>query len=190
MMLGKKPDECQYCWKMESNGDLIVKQLTPSIANKFIKKYHIQGSGRANVHLGLMHNNELVSVMTFLKGDISKSITDWELNRFCSKDGITVVGGASKLFKKFIKEHDPDTVISYADRRWSNINSFYEKLGFNHSYNTVPNYWYIVPHEINRIHRYALKKPVDCNITESELRMSEGYLRIYDCGSSKYIWEK
>jgi len=22
MMLGKKPDECQYCWKMEANGDL------------------------------------------------------------------------------------------------------------------------------------------------------------------------
>jgi hypothetical protein len=167
-----------------------VKKIKPTEANAFIKKYHIQGSGRANVHLGLWHNSELVAVMTFLNGDISKGITDWELNRFCNKSGVTVVGGASKLFKYFTRHHSTETIISYADRRWSAVSPFYEKLGFEHNKDTVPNYWYILPSEMNRTHRYALRKPSGCGDTERELRLSEGYLRIYDCGSSKYIWRK
>jgi|GEM_PF-3046695 len=167
-----------------------VKTIKPTEANAFIKRYHIQGSGRANVHLGLWNDSELVAVMTFLNGDISKGITDWELNRFCNKYGVTVVGGASKLFKYFTRHHNTETVISYADRRWSAVSPFYEKLGFDHTKDTVPNYWYILPNEMNRIHRYALRKPSGCVDTERELRLSEGYLRIYDCGSSKYIWRK
>jgi hypothetical protein len=167
-----------------------VKTIKPTEANAFIKRYHIQGSGRANVHLGLWNDSELVAVMTFLNGDISKGITDWELNRFCNKSGVTVVGGASKLFKYFTRHHNTETVISYADRRWSAVSPFYEKLGFDHTKDTVPNYWYILPNEMNRIHRYALRKPSGCVDTERELRLSEGYLRIYDCGSSKYIWRK
>ena len=128
--------------------------------------------------------------MTFLKGDISKKNQSWELNRFCSLVNYNVVGGASRLFKWFIKNYNPETVISFSDRRWSNNNTVYEKIGFKFDSCTPPNYWYIVPGEYNRVHRYSLRKPNNCNISERELRESQGYLRIYDCGSSKWVWSR
>ena len=46
--------------------------------------------------------------------------TKYELIRFCNKINTNVIGGASKLFKYFIKNYNPNEIISYADKRWSN----------------------------------------------------------------------
>ena len=63
-------------------------------------------------------------------------------------------------------------------------------MGFDFAHNTKPNYWYFFPKECRRYHRYGLKKPLGSQISERELRESQGYLRIYDCGSNKWIWSK
>jgi len=167
-----------------------VVAITPKEANSFIKQNHIQGVGRANIHLGLYYEDDLVSVMTFLNGDISKNTNGWELNRFCSKLNTSVIGAGGKLFKYFIKMYAPTAVTTFSDRRWSKTTPFYEKIGFKLVDQTTPNYWYIPPGTTTRIHRYALRKPEKCAVSERELRESEGYLRIYDCGSSKYVWKK
>jgi hypothetical protein len=159
-------------------------------ATEFLNKHHIQGCGRSNIKLGLYYNQQLVAVMTFLHGDISKRILDWELNRFCSLSNYNVVGAASKLFKYFVKNYNPNLVISFADLRWSSTSAVYEKLGFTLDHISPPNYWYIKPNEHKRIHRYALRKPARCVITEKELRSQEGWLRIWDCGSAKFVWSK
>ncbi len=166
-----------------------IQTISSAIANKFLKDNHIQGSGRANVHIGLFDAETLVAVMTFLKGDISKRVSGWELNRFCTKLNTSVVGGASKLFKYFVIEYDPVKITSFADKRWS-AGAFYTNLGFTHEHDSPPNYWYFLPGEVIRHHRYKLRKPPKSLITERELRSSEGYLRIYDCGSEKYEWKK
>jgi len=49
--------------------------------------------------------------------------------RFCNKLNYSVVGGASKLFKHFIKNNKPKNIISYSDNRYFD-GSLYEKLGF------------------------------------------------------------
>ena len=169
-----------------------IKEIYSKVSNKFIQENHIQGKGRANIHIGLFYENELISVMTFLKGDISKKIKGWELNRFCSKKGYNVIGGASKMFKYFISNYNPEQVISFADRRWSsNINgNVYEKLNFKFEYTTSVNYWYFRQHETDRFHRFGLRKLKNSILSERELREKEGWLRIYDCGSLKYIWKK
>ncbi len=168
------------------NCDLV--ELTSKEANKFLKENHIQGSGRSNLRYGLRYRNDLVAVMTFLKGDKSKSLKGWELNRYASLIEFNVVGGASKLFKHFQTTIKPTCVTSFADLRWSMQSKFYEKLGFTFFHNSPPNYWYFLPNEVRRIHRFALRKPTGSMLTERELRESEGYMRIYDCGSAKYIW--
>ena len=165
-----------------------VGSISSKHANKFIKDNHIQGTGRANVHLGLHYEDELVAVMTFLDGDISKKVQGWELNRFCNKLNTNVVGGASRLFKFFIKTHNPTSITTFADNRWSNVTPFYSNLGFEESDTTPPNYWYFIINEGIRYHRFKLRKPSGCQITERELRESEGYLRIYDAGHAKFKW--
>jgi hypothetical protein len=168
-----------------------VKELSSRVASNFCEANHIQGKGRSNVRLGLFHNDELVSVMTFSKNNVSRKIKEWELNRFCSLSNCVVVGGASKLFKKFIELTDPQTVITYADLRWSE-GKIYNTLGFEFEKETVSNYWYFTGNDNMRIHRYSLRKTSndDPNKTEKQLRDEQGYLRVWDCGSSKWIWKR
>ena len=167
-----------------------VKEIDSKTANRFLRENHIQGSGRSNIRLGLYYNESLVSVMTFLNNDISKNIKGWELNRFCSRKFTQVVGSASKMFKYFLNIYNPVSVSSFCDLRWNKKETVYEKLGFEFIHNSPPNYWYFLPAEGIRYHRFSLRKPVTSKLTERELRESQGYLRIYDCGSSKWVWKK
>jgi hypothetical protein len=166
----------------------VVKSIDSKTASEFCRINHIQGAGRSNVRYGLFYQDQLVSVMTFSKNNISRKITAWEINRFCSCLGYTVVGGASRLFKQFIQDYKPDQVISYADNRWSTGN-LYKQLGFQFDKQTAPNYWYVPAGSVKRIHRFALRKPQNQNhLTEKQLRDSQGYMRVWDCGSTKWIW--
>lgn len=168
--------------------DCGIKEIDSQTASQFLCENHIQGSGRSNTKIGLYYQNDLVSVMTFLHNDISKNIKGWELNRFCSRINCAVVGAAGKLFSYFVNTYNPGTIISFSDRRWSRSRSIYSSVGFEFCHNTRPNYWYFLPGECVRYHRYSLRKPDNCSVTERELRESQGYLRVYDCGSSKWIW--
>jgi hypothetical protein len=166
-----------------------VRQITGSAAAKFCELYHIMGKGRSNLCFGLYYQNELISVMTFTKSNLSRKGTSWELNRFCSILNYSIVGGASRLFKAFIEYENPDSVVSYADNRWSN-GDLYKSLGFERESAGTPNYWYIPRGTCQRVHRFNLRKSITDNqdLTEAELRESEGYSRIWDCGSSKWKW--
>jgi hypothetical protein len=165
-----------------------VKQIESAKANRFINETHIQGTGKSQVKLGLYYQTELVAVMTFQKGDISKNQKDWELNRYSSKLNTNIIGGAGKLLKYFVDQYQPNFITTFADLRWSNCSSFYESIGFTFVGYTAINYWYILPNEIKRIHRYALRKPAESTLTETQLRQQQGYLRVYDCGNAKYQW--
>lgn len=166
-----------------------VKPVADEHAIAFLRDNHLQGRGRSQVKLGLWLGEELVAVMSFIDGDVSHRGNGWEINRFCSKLGCSVRGGASKLFKEFIRQYQPDKVTSYADLRWGE-GKVYERLGFRHVGNTVPNYWYV--NGERRYHRYALRKtasdPVD--IPEWQLRQQQGWNRLWDYGHAKWLYQK
>ena len=169
-----------------------VKPLSVSTAREFVEQYHIGGYHACSHKYGLYYDDELVSVMTFSKGNYSRKGKGWEIDRFCSKYGVQIIGGASKLFKRFIRDINPELVISYADLRYGTGN-VYEQLGFDNEGDTVPNYWYFKDN-LTRYHRFSLRKGVvtedDANLTEWENRVNQGWNRIWDCGSRKYVWNK
>lgn len=172
-----------------------VKEISTNDERTFLNENHIQGWHRSRVKLGLYNKGKLVSVMTFsglsrAKGH--KAVAGhWELLRFCSIKNMVVIGGASRLFKYFTKHYNPIHILSFADSRWSHGN-LYTQLGFTAAGHTGANYWYIDAKKGKRIHRFALRKQAsdDQNLTEYENRLNQGYLRIWDCGSSKWIWKK
>jgi hypothetical protein len=168
-----------------------IKEIDTTTASVFCNKYHLQGHGRSNVRLGLYYNDELIAVMTFSKGNISRKINDWELNRFCTVENVIIQGGASKLFSSFIKLYSVSTVITYADKRWS-YGNLYKSIGFTFDKDSAPSYWYIYPNESKRYHRFALRKNIHDNasLTEWENRQGQGWNRIWDCGNSKWVWNK
>ncbi len=170
-----------------------IKEIDSKTKNEFLEKYHIQGKDNSVIKLGAFHQNELIAVMTFSHGNISKGSKSidgvWELNRFAINNDYHIPGIASKLLKHFQRNYEWKQIFSYADRRWSQGNVYY-KLGFELDSITNINYWYIQNYK--RIHRFALRKKPDepRDIPEWILRYNEGYSRIWDCGNLKFIIKK
>jgi hypothetical protein len=169
-----------------------INEIPNNIARKFLDDNHLQGFTNSTIKLGLFHNEELVSVMLFNKPriGIGKDYDGYELTRFASKLNTSVIGGADKLLKYFIKHNNPKKIVSYADKRWSNGN-LYEKLGFELTHENKPNYWYILgktrKHRFNYRKNALKKKGVDViNKTEHEIMLDLGIYRIYDCGTLSY----
>jgi len=168
----------------------VIKEIDSKTKNEFLDKFHIQGKDLSVIKLGAFYNNELVSVMTFSHGNISKGSKNienvWELNRFCSDYNYNIPGIAGKLLTFFERNYEWKTIYSYADLRWSR-GDLYHKLGFNFICNTTPGYWYTRGYK--RIHRYSLRKTTNepKEIPEYILRQSQGYYRIWDCGNLKFI---
>lgn len=72
---------------------------------------------------------------TFVREGVS--YRSFELIRFANLKGFTVVGGFDKLLQTFIKDQNPDDIMTYADADWSGGAS-YEKLGFERIELTAP----------------------------------------------------
>jgi hypothetical protein len=167
-----------------------IKEVKTKDKTKFLNENHIQGTVGSNINLGLYHNGELVSLMTFgdLRINMGQKSKDniYELLRFCNKLNTNVVGGASKLYEHFIKIHKPNELISYADRRWSQ-GELYKKLGFELTHKTQPNYWYVIDN--NRKHRFGFRKDMlikegfNKELSEHEIMLKRKIYRIYDCGN-------
>ena len=156
----------------------------------------MQGVDNSSVRLGLFYENELISAMTFGKSRYDKKV-QYEMYRFCNKLNTNIVGGASKLFSFFVNTYDPQSIISYSDRRYFD-GILYVKLGFKFIQNTTPNYFYIFNNYTtlkSRIsfQKHKLKKilPIfDPLLTEWENMKNNGFDRIWDCGNGKWVWKK
>jgi len=174
----------------------VVKEIDSRTCNNFLNDNHIQGSINSKIKIGLFYNDDLVSPMTFGQKRIAMgnkvSIEgEYEMLRFCNKLNTSVIGGASKLLNYFIKTYQPKSILTFADRRYSQGN-LYQQLGFNFKGNTEPNYFYFKTNEMIRHHRFKFRKDVlvkagfDAQKTEQQIMQERGYLRIYDCGHIKF----
>ena len=186
--LGKTPNRI-FARKCE------IKEISDNkLIREFLEKNHIQGFVGSKIKLGLFYNNELVSLMTF--GNLRKSLGQkskegfYELLRFCNLLNTSVIGGASKLFKYFIKNHKPLEIISYSLNSYS-TGYLYKKLGFNLKLETKYNYFWVK--NTIKYHRFSFRKDklikegYDSNLTEIEIMYQRGYFRVFDSGSKKWI---
>jgi len=173
----------------------IVKEIDNKLKNEFLIDNHLQGKDRSSIALGLFYENELMSCMTFGRRKITGGDSKFELIRFCNKLNTQIIGGASKLFKHFIRNYKYNEVVTYSDRRFS-MGNFYEKMGFSLSHCSSPNYWYFNADELkNRIQyqKHKLKDKLqtfDPTLTEYENMLSNGFNRIWDCGNFVYKYNK
>jgi len=172
-----------------------VKEITDNkIIHDFLDKNHLQGFVGSNIKIGLFYKNQLISLMTFGKSRYSNKF-QYEMIRFCSKKYLNVVGGASKLFKYFIRNYDPQSVISYADKRYSDGN-LYKILGFEYSHSSAPNYFYYklgtnVLYPRIKFQKHKLEKQLEIynpKLSEAKNMFNNNYRRIWDCGNMIYVY--
>jgi len=163
-----------------------VSSVSVEDARKFLDDNHIQGFVNSSVKIGLYQDNKLVSIMTFDKFEGRKRMmnNEWNLNRFCTLLNTTVIGGASKLLSYFIDTNKVTRIISYADIDWS-IGNMYYKLGFNNTFESGPDYKYVI--NGRRVHKSGYKKSrLNTELTESMEMKRRNIYRIYDCGKIKF----
>jgi hypothetical protein len=160
-----------------------VAKVERGVARAFYDAHHIQGSSMTiGDTYGLHHNGELVAAMSFKRIDVANNV--YELSRFATR--LNVRGGASKLLKHFITVSDANSIVSFADLRWSTGDMYY-KLGFT-NVGEVPPMQYYVENYTTRYHKLKFKNIVNEgeDITEWGKLQSLGYDRIWDCGKIKF----
>ena len=112
----------------------------------FLKRHtgHIAREIEEEIFLGCARNDNrsargdivgtLIAVATFSNArkwiKDGKEIRSYEWTRYASVPELRVSGGMGKLLKAFIKEVQPDDIMSYADLEWSE-GKVYEALGFS-----------------------------------------------------------
>ena len=110
-----------------------VKRIDKVSAEGFLNRYHRLGHTACKYYYGLYSINGLVAVGGFSKARRWQKgenvISSYEWVRYASIEGTRVLGGMGKILKCFIREVQPDDIMSYADASWSD-GDVYKKLGF------------------------------------------------------------
>jgi hypothetical protein len=174
-----------------------IREVSYNDSVSFLNNNHLQGSCPSKHRYGLYFENELVSLMTLGNNrkvlGKDKKEGEYELLRFCNKKNISVIGGASKLFKHFIKENDPDSVISYAARSHSGGN-LYDALGFTFVKKTLPGFCWVKRNKRYNRSNFMKHKLVemghDKNKTADEIMREQGYNKLWDYGNLLYQWKR
>lgn len=170
-------------------------KLNPKVGDEFLNKYHLQGTCRGQLlYLGLVHEGELVQVMTFGKSRYS-SKHYVELLRMCTKPGCTVVGGASKLFTFATRDTCLHSIISYCDLSKFSGN-VYEKIGMKLIRKTPPQEIWSRENEkitANLLRQRGFDQLFGTNhgkgSSNEKLMIEHGWLPVYDCGQAVYEFE-
>lgn len=172
-----------------------ILEISVDEANAFINDNHIQGSCRGTIYaVGLYYKGALVQVMTFGKPRYNTHYS-WELLRLCTKCGIQVVGGASKLFKYCVIKYNLNNIISYCDRA-KFTGKVYEQIGMQYQYTSTPNvHWSKRKDHISgsllrqRGYDQLFNTNYGKGTSNDELMLQNGWLPVYDCGQSVYTYK-
>ena len=163
---------------------LLLKRIEHIKASEFLNEYHYIGACSAKYHFGAYYDNELIAVMSF-SNPSRQNIHGIEMKRYAVNNNYTICGLASWMLRNILNKHNINKpIVSYSDNRLHD-GKLYEKLGFVKVGQTKQDYYWVKNNK--RYHKSALRKPLNCDTTESELRTSQGYYRIYDLGKTKWV---
>jgi G:T-mismatch repair DNA endonuclease (very short patch repair protein) len=164
-----------------------IRQVSVSTQRDFLTAYHLQGYVNASQALGLYFEETLVQLITLGIPRFDRKY-DIELIRFCSKSGVTVVGGLSKLIAHVKKQLPACKLITYCDASKSQAKG-YISSGFTFIRQTTPGYFWTDGNIPISRHRCQKKKlgtwliGFDPTKSESENMFAAGYRRFWDCGN-------
>ena len=188
-----------------------VKKISSQDAAEFYDANHLQWRVWAKTHYWLFVKWKLINAMSFTQRKNTKTwVPEWFLERFASLQWYKIAHGAEKLFNTFIKEYDPDYVISYSDitkHSWWLYNALWFDLELEY---TKPSYWRVETKTNTPYRRRLCQKKNMHNLpgfdpnfkyewnednpyrsrTESDLMESNWYVVVYDCWNRRHVWHK
>ncbi|ANQ49074.2 hypothetical protein MY04_1700 [Flammeovirga sp. MY04] len=159
-----------------------VAKITKPELDDFLSINHTGKITNAKIKYGLFLNKALIGVASFSgKRKMTKTNIgheSYEMIRYCNKNGITIMGGLSKVLKQFVIDYSPDDIMTYTENDWSFGDSF-SQIGFKKIMNN---------HSVIFIWNQTTKsrKLLPYNQTINDLKEDE--IILYNSGSSKFIF--
>lgn len=145
-----------------------VLELCNDDAKLFLNNNHLMGYGSGK-SVCLKYDGEIVCIMQYRK----IKDRDFDISRFCSKIGYTIIGGFSRLLKYIERTENPNLIRCFIDQRYGS-GIHLNNLGFK------------------RISCYKSFKWTDTKQTFHRLKYPSnsgydyGLYKIWDCGQINY----
>ena len=174
-----------------------VKRISKDMVFGFFATNHLQGFVNARYNYGLFCGEILVAASSFSAGrkmtrnkTIGKS---FELVRYANLLNHRVVGGLGKLIARFVKDVEPDDIMTYADLDWA-WGAGYNALNFEKTGITPPQSFFIHPAEMVRYYPHRLPQQFTEEFNKQngfenidDFLKNNGYVKIYNAGNFKYL---
>ena len=110
-----------------------ILRVDKLIAAEFLTANHLQGNCNARYHFALVLEKEILAMATFSAARMLSNrevpARSFELLRFASKKGFTVVGGLTKILHHFQGIQKMDELMTYTDIAFAG-NAGFKKMGF------------------------------------------------------------
>lgn len=149
----------------------------------FFEQNNVQGFRGGKVAINLVYEGEVVMSYIFGHPFFGKGKYEWEMIRGATKLGYRVIGGASRLWKHFIEEFNPESCVYYIDFNYFNGNSV-EKLGLKYI-GVKPSFKnYFVKEKIVKNRQPAKHKEIKKLVEEGKV------WEVYTAGVKVYLYEK
>jgi len=160
------------------------EDIDKAALNTFLEANHLQGNSRYIKSFGLYLGEELIECIT-LRKPFTKKGNCLEIARLCTKCGIIVRGGFSRLLKAsttYCKDANYDRLITYSDCLYSSGN-VYKNNGFEFVKHSKGNYYYT--NFESRFNRFKFRATKE--LSEHLVAEQNGVYKIY--GAGNYLWE-
>lgn len=182
--------------------DCNVVKVESSDINAFLRENHVQGDVRGqSACYALMHAGEIIAVASFGKPRYNANY-EWEWLRYAVRRDLIIRGAAVKLFNAFNADMHPSSVISYVDFDHSTMrDSFMRSCGFIELEPTGASVCWSQPGSLNHVRDSSLiRQGADrllgthygsmdaCGLTNNQIMMLEGYLRVGTSGNRVFSW--
>jgi hypothetical protein len=145
-----------------------LDKIDDKSADSYFETNHLMGKGRGSTY-SLTFKDDVVAALRLKRNKNN----DYEISRFCNSKFYSVVGAFSRLLNFAIKDKNPDSIITFIDKRYGK-GLYLKDLGFEY------------------VHIYPSFKWTDGFETFHRLKFpgnsgyDKGLYKIYDCGQAKW----
>lgn len=162
-------------------------------ASQFLAQHHLQGATPGTRWcFGLRHEGRLAGVLTFA----AHQKVALNLTRLAFARGLTIVGGAQKLFRNALRVLPVQDIVTFSNNRYSN-GSIYTILGFAKDGSLPPSYQWLWRNRLwnKRLLRRArlatlLGEEFHPRETEHQNLFRAGARCLYDAGYVRWVYRR
>lgn len=171
----------------------IFRPISREDATQFLQENHLQGkTPGARWCFGLYHSDLLVGVITFA-GHQKRYLN---LTRLAFRRDLTVVGGATKLFRNALRMLPDRDVVTFSNNQYSG-GDVYRSMGFDHAGDLPPSYQWLYRNRVwnKRLLRHSrlpevLGSGYNSAETEHQNLYRNGARCLYDAGYQRWVFHR